>query len=473
MTITLPKGYKADMARLKKAGFTHIKIELEADMNRPDDGPDREYCSECDGGWRNCDNGCDDGRLHDGPEPECYLYTGPDGETITGWYFDRPGDGWSRQQNPEWEAWNETTTACECAGDSVPCDNCDGSGYLESDSDGFADEDYCHDWILGELTPETRAALTYSKFYNDGSVDSELTFTMPIDQAHLAVEVMEAFRALGDEIGNGFETTNAGMHLSLLTSGTYPTRRPLNEAGITNFKLQVAKLLPALYAAATHNGTTRSLDYRRPQIAARDKYSAIFTHDDTCLEYRLFDTCYDQPEALLEKYRIMAATIKYYANPNAKVTLKASEFYLNLSADRYSSGTFADSIADLDDYRALTETVRLVRPHGVSMKEFLAKRGLDTIDLKGLTAKRRRDLALARERLRERYPSYRLQQMGRYYYNLGEWLRDHSYPTMAEAVAAYHQTGYGSLPPVSLTQYLKENTTTTTTRKSGYRLTLA
>lgn len=323
----LPYGYQADIKRIKAAGFSHIKVELEAHLNR---------------------------------------------------------------------------------------------------ENSFDDEDYCKSYITDQLDPELVEAMTYYDFYNDGSVDSEFTFTLPIEQAHRAIDVVQAFSALADSNGYGIDTNRAGVHLTLMTSGMYPTTKRLSAARLANFTTQVTKLLPALYAASSHNGLTRSFEFRQPKIGAvksmsTSEYPMICTHGGTCLEYRLFDTCYDKPEALLEQIQIIAGTIVYF-DARRKLKLKSKSFTMEtVTRERQSKREFKHTIKDRKNYEALKETVKYIKPKGTSLKAFLAARGLDMTVKQVQSFERAIDL-----RLGLNYQAYLNNYMNTVYEYLARWLKDHN-----------------------------------------------
>ncbi len=271
----LSKSYTKAVSKIKGKGFSHFKVELEAQLDRGD--TDSE-CYGCDGnGSYNCDN-CD-------------------------------GSGYVNLLDNNNNEYENECRECDGEGD-IDCNDCSGRGRSRGDD---WDIERCESFLLDNIKKETRDALNFSYFYEDGSVDSEFTFTMPIEKAHLAVDVIDAWNLLAKAIGNGMSVERAGMHLSLLPSSEYPCRRLLDDAKMANFRAQVTKLLPALYFSASHNEFTRALEYRMPKVSDDDKYSAIYTHGDTCLEYRIFDTCYDQPKAIFDKIEVMANTLEYYS----------------------------------------------------------------------------------------------------------------------------------------------------------------
>jgi len=276
-----------DIEAIKLAGFTHLKVELEAHLERG--YSHNEECEDCDGGRISCYQ-CDGLGVLDEDE-EC---------------SDCNGEG------------------------SNACDYCDGYGRRESDNE--LDDDDCYNIVRAGLTQDMRNAITYDSFEDDGSVDSEYTFTIPIDNADMLPEFVRVFASLGEKSGT-LDVTNAGMHMAVLTSGSYPSRPVLSEEKCRNFRTQVTKLLPALFFTAAHAPTTRGMSFRSPRVSEYEKYSAIYIQRDRgCIEYRLFDTCYDKPEAILDNIAVIAKTLKFYG---------AAEVHLNLP----SSVGFPDGAA--------------------------------------------------------------------------------------------------------------------------------
>lgn len=322
----------------RKFPDAHIKVEFEGDLTRNED-PDYETCDECDQGQVDCSH-CE-------------------------------GLGYISETNA---LGVETRDECiNCYGSGYEtCDYCNGNwDSIEISGSGWS-EDACGEFILDWLAdhaPKTRNALVYSEFYNDTSVDSEFTFTLPIEHAHGALDVMRAWQALADQIGEGCDTENAGMHLTIMPSGNYNRLEALPVRKIANFKREVTKLLPALFFAASCSDRSRGLRYRMPKIDAEDKYSAIYTHNDTCLEYRLFETCYERPEALLDYIEVIAKTLRYFSNE--RVEAKFSDFAFS---DGSGVKRFFDSPEAL---RVLDETLPLIKPIGKSVKRLKVERRFD------------------------------------------------------------------------------------------------
>jgi hypothetical protein len=279
----------------------------------------------------------------------------------------------------------------------------------------WAHPDYCQRYIMRHLSAETKAAIGFKHFYNDGTVDSELTFTLPIDEAHRAIEVMQVFMSIGQKTGHT-NTDRAGMHLTVMTSSVYPTRKRLSAPELRNFTTQINKLMPALFMAASHSGTTRGLRFRMPKVSHHDKYSAIYTHGGTCLEYRVFDPCYDEPEALLEKIQVIAATLKYFSAKT--VSLKHKSFELCIGSDSHASYQLKDSLTSLDNLRAFNETLRLLKPAGIGERRFKAERGLK-VDLAAIYKQAREQL----DKYRFYYKAYLKERDAYYWRGFADWTR--------------------------------------------------
>lgn len=318
--VKLSKAFRTATTKIIEAGGTHIKVELEAQLDRGSIELDCSYCSE---GWLNCDS-C----AGSGYQAETHL---PTNKLISIECISCGGDGYSE------------------------CGECNGRGQSRS---GMETSEI-QDWLESRFSSEFMQAIVYGDVYDDGSVDTEYTFTLPTDKCHLVVEAIQLFNDLGSHIGNGLDTSNAGMHISVLTEGNYPCKIKFNESKMCNFRTEVSKLLPALYFLATPNDTTRSLEYRQPKVSDDDKYSAIFTHGDTTIEYRIFDTCYEHPEKFLENIEVIAHTLKYYSTEKTNVGYKDFHFFANLSDMEGLKQLYSTII----NYDALHKTLPLVKPN--------------------------------------------------------------------------------------------------------------
>lgn len=318
---------------LKKSEFkaTAIKFEFEAQLNRGHD--DESICDNCGGDWEGsrCYNECEDGRI------ECEVCEGSNERTV--------GEGD--------EAVVEDCDSCEEEG-YYYCEECNGSGYYDDCDyceegrvdDGmrsnFGNAHYCHEWVMEKLSEiglaerkdelltinyhdtywHPKAPLVYAKFYNDGSVDSELTLTLSIKDSQsilLVPKIMEIFTDLASEVGNGIDTRGAGMHIALINdkNGKYPSDSVEQTDKFINYSKNMQLLLPALYFLGSANDTSRALRFRNPRISNRDKYSAIY-YKGGAIEFRLFDTCYDQPDVLFDDIIVIANTMKYWRSKPMK-----------------------------------------------------------------------------------------------------------------------------------------------------------
>lgn len=302
---------------------TYVKIELEASLGRDDDDFHEDYseCGQCDGdGEIFCD--CDEGEYEN------------NGEVL------------------------ECTT---CGGSGrVICNYCDGVGRQENDSVSYSD-DHCQEFILDSVSAGCRQAITYSTFYYDGSVDSEFSVTIPLDKPEYAVELIKAFKALGDEMGNGIDTDGAGMHIAILSdpNGKYgfSDENKILPGHWRNFQASVNHLMPALLFLASADHKSRNLNYRSPEVSDQKGY-AISLRDDSVIEWRVFETCYNRPEMFYDYLCVIANTLKFYTPK--RVTLpffnKIGELGL---PDGYGVHRFFYTEKHLD---ALEEGLKVLRP---------------------------------------------------------------------------------------------------------------
>lgn len=345
---------KSTVEAIKDAGFGYIKVELEAQLRRPYEDNDGEYvtCSDCDGdGHHQCE--------------EC------DGEGYNEVELTRPDGSQSDI--------TEEITCDDCYGDGhIDCNECDGSGevYEEYGSEGdFGNVEQCQEFILDNISKEAKDALIYGRFYNDGSVDSEYTFTIPVEKVNLLPEFVDSFNKLAEAVGNGMDVDGAGMHIAVLpheSNGRYPVPSSFEMPSdkLQNFTTEVTKLLPALFLAATSGNFTRALNYRNPKIES-DKYSAIHIVNRRALEYRLFETCYQRPEAIFEYLATIARTLEYYKDPSKKVEVQGKEYVFY---DREGIKGFTSTP---DQVRIIKKQLKMVIGKGVTLKSFAKARELD------------------------------------------------------------------------------------------------
>lgn len=304
---------------IEKAGFTHIKFELEEQLNRNDETITlSDPCTEC-----------------------------------------------------EEKGFVPILNALGVREGYAECTKCSGTGREGlRKSYNFYSESDCEQFLKDHISKEARDTINFMMFYRDGSVDSELTFTLPVRHVKYVVEVIDAWNKMADLNDGEREVSGAGMHISVLTSGNYPTTNTLDPVKIENFKKEVSKLLPALFVASTSGNFTRTLRYRHPRIDSREKYSAIFTHRDTCLEYRLFETCYQRPEAVYEFVGVIARTLEYYIDPTKKVQSMGTEFPI------FGGKGLKGFMESPDQVKIIKKQFTMIKPDGMTIKQFMDHRDI-------------------------------------------------------------------------------------------------
>lgn len=260
-----------DYEQIKKAlifnGFKFVKLEFEANVD------ENGGCDYCDEGIVSCSE-CDG-------TGEISIYDSEN--NITG-HEECPNCGGNGEHD---------------------CPDCHGRGDGEIDLPDFQ-EKFVSKFPTGFTT-------SYIEAYHDGSVNTEVTMTFSVKRLHQVEDIVKAFKKTCEEYGD-WNTRNAGFHISILPSRYYPIEKQLDDKKINNFVRSVNKIIEAMFYLSTEYGSeTRSLEYRQPQVSMSNKYSAIYTHNNTCIEYRIFDTCYDQPEKILSYFNTIVRTLKFYS----------------------------------------------------------------------------------------------------------------------------------------------------------------
>lgn len=358
-----------ELKQHKEFNLTGIKVELEAQLNRdstvrPDViCPDEEHCYDCEG---NGNNWCDD------CTEEGYSYC-PEG--CEDGYFENDEGDQTRCPNEDCDMGTIPCPNEECEEGSISCESCSGRGTRLcedcEENDGVTTHNsparreqgewhnitFCQDYILKQLKKHGLAktnmkpdgtkyndrygkerptgALSYIRFYRDGSVDSEVTFTIKMDKAENALmipKVIEAWNKMVEAIGNPVNVTRAGMHMAFLhgENAVYPVSSSNDDiAKFVNFRKATTQLLPALYFLGASDERSRELGFRKPQIRNNDKYSAIY-YIGSAVEFRLFDTCYERPEQALDNLVVMKNCMRYwssqYKSPNLHKITKEVKF---------------------------------------------------------------------------------------------------------------------------------------------------
>lgn len=288
------------------------------------------------------------------------------------------------------------------------CSVCMGSGKAMGRFDPDDDRDLRNYFENHLLPKKLKDKLTFSQMYHDGSVDTEYTFTMKIEDAHHLVDMVHHWNEMVEEIGAECEVYGAGMHISVMNGDSYLDNSTLNRTKLRNFASEVQKLLPAMFILASAEEQSRPFGFRYPRISNDEKYSAIFTHESRCIEYRLFETCYDRPEAMIEFVGMIAKTLEYYNDTEKKVPVlgQTYEFYSgNTSVKR-----FTDS---LEQVQIIKKQISLIKPEGFTIKELLDARKiqLSVMDRRLNLNKERKMIEKRYERWLEAYVRNKISRM--------------------------------------------------------------
>lgn len=343
---------------------TGIKVELEAQLNR---GNDDDYtdCNECSGsGQYSCDS-CD----------------------AEGYTLDDDG---------------RRVDCIECEGGYNTCQDCDGEGNVSND---WSDES-CEEYILDRLTNEDKQHIVYSQFYNDRSVDSEFTFTISTRDPRAVLvlpKVVRAFNDLANEIGNGCDVRGAGMHMALLNSegAVYPSSsRNSGNNRYFNFQSSMTMLLPALFFLGTPGGETRRMDYRCPRVSNNDKYSAI-AYRNGSLEFRVFDTCYDNPDAILDNVVVMSRAMRFWRRKPVAIKPPIT----NMRFGNNDSHELQRLFVTTEHVTILAYGLQLLKPKYYTIRDLRKQRqfGLTAQKLKADDRKREREYAVSYKEYEERF----------------------------------------------------------------------
>jgi predicted RNA-binding Zn-ribbon protein involved in translation (DUF1610 family) len=185
-------------------------------------------------------------------------------------------------------------------------------GLAEASENGYCPNGH---WLARHFKPI--GALAFSKFYVDMSVDTEWTMTLKVDDPRVVLklpEIIGVFTSIGTLLGRGTSSRGAGLHIALLNSPNayYPTSNgQLNY--FNNFKKSMSLLMPAIFFMGSSTEKSRPLRYRVPVVRTSDngKYNAI-NYTGGALEFRVFETCYERPEAIYEYLITMANCMRFW-----------------------------------------------------------------------------------------------------------------------------------------------------------------
>lgn len=353
-------NYRKISRSLGQSDVTHLKFELEANFQRVHDD---DYCEYC-----------DDGSV------ECYECSG------RGDFTCQNCDGESEIQISETEAapcgeCDDGYISCEyCDGGYTECVDCEGGGYSYG-KEPYSDDDIYSD-IMELLSDEAKQKIVFMRVYNDGSVDTECTFTVHKSGLKYVPEIIRAFKTVGERYGH-FDIIGAGMHIAVLTDGTYrDTDKIFNPHGIDRFKNSMQPLLPALFFLGTLGAKTRSMGYRLPRIGdslsqqsewlRNPKYSAIHLIPNDraegrgicAIEFRLFEPCYDTPDRVFEYVETIAKSMQYYSNENKQVPKTTCKFDMKRVEATFQP--LSDIYLSHNNARYLAQTIHELLPDGIT-----------------------------------------------------------------------------------------------------------
>lgn len=341
-------------------GATHLKIECEAQLGRGGyDDYDDSYCDHCDEGSVEC------GECYGSGEFDCSNCDGSGSITD-------PHDSTHTIDCPECSGIGRIGCG-ECEDGYYTCGECDGNwerSRSSSDDESWGNPLVCLDYILNylglapdaqyvdnEIAERANASdwLRYIRFYNDHSVDSEVTATIDLrnhENVFKSVDLINAFASFAEAVGGTFDTSGAGLHMAFIFNedGHYPDNSSrLPDDQLLNFSRSMKQLLPALYFLGATNETTRDLHYRQPNISTglnpvegyngfdrNHKYSAIY-YRGHAMEFRVFDTCYDRPEQVLDNFVVMSNSLKFlsdkYKSPGLEKKIARYQFGNDLNRE--------------------------------------------------------------------------------------------------------------------------------------------
>lgn len=233
--------------------------------------------------------------------------------------------------------------------DDAFCAGCNGEGIQRCDSCfaahiAWGSEVYIQQWLLRRMEPwglskreddgtyVPAGALIFGYCYYDVSVDTEFTFTLSLEDPQsifLLPKIIGLWKELGESIGNAISVSNAGMHMAFLKTEDFTYPVPVSEIAavkakdapyLANMEKSMRLLQPALFFLAAANQSSRSLHFRVPRVSA-EKYSSIH-YSGGALEFRVFETCYDEPERVLDNFVVMRNCLRFwsktYRDPNLK-----------------------------------------------------------------------------------------------------------------------------------------------------------
>lgn len=376
------------LAKRSQFGVTAVKIEMEGVFQRRGTGGRADSdCEKCHGNGTIRHEACS-GNGYTGQRPD--------------YYNPYPLDNTFK-----------ACMGCDLHGSQI-CPNC--FDQLKA----WGSVTYCQQWLLRQLhelglstkkrdgTYVPKGALKFAYFYADPSVDSEFTFTLSLKDPNsifMLPQIIALWKKLGEEIGNGLSIQNAGMHMALIRTAdcVYPSENePNDNIRLRNMEKSMRMLMPALFFLGSDTSHSRGMRFRIPRVST-DKYSAVH-FGGGALEFRVFETCYDNPERVLDNFVVMRNCLRFwsdkYHDPNLGRIAQSIKFgndsNQNLSR-LYSTTTHLD---------LLNAGLTKLKPAYCTLKELKEQRGFD-INKRKFTQM----IKELRKNAAARYSGYRSQQL--------------------------------------------------------------
>lgn len=286
-------------------GFNFVKFELEADVKTRGgrcelcEGRGDIPCPECRDIPERCDR-CAEGMMH-------VVAIGDRLRVVT-----EPSSESTEIMCPFCDG-HGSTMCNECGGRrEIRCRNCAGGTVHPGEVSCGVFQQH-HRREMGDLAAE----LDYYRCYHDGSVSTEVTFTIAATKLHLVPLVIEAFHRAASSLSGteNYSIANAGMHITIMEESRYDNPKSLPSRKIRNFRDQMDRIVCGLFLLGSSDDLkTRSSYFRQGRVSDYEKYSAIYTHGDTCIEYRVFDPCYRKPERVRQFLSVIVKTLKFYSD---------------------------------------------------------------------------------------------------------------------------------------------------------------
>ena len=399
------------LAKSSHFGATAIKIEMEGVFFRSDRRLNSESCPKCHGEGYLTHEACA-GRGGFGASYDYGLLV--DGSSIT------------------------------------PCLSCNMTGHQACSkcfdtNQRWTDITYCQQWLLkqmhemglsqrkrdGSYVP--KKPLIFGMFYDDPSVDSEFTFTLSLKNEQnifLLPRILALWKKMGFAIGNGLSIQNAGMHMALLgdKSCKYPSSDPADWRDcLINMDRSMRLLMPALFFLGSDNRLSRGMRFRIPRTST-EKYSAIH-YTSNCLEFRVFEPCYDNPERVLDNFVVMRNCLRFWSRTYKTPSLTKIASTVNFGND---SGDNLDRLYTTACHLDLLNAgILKLKPKYKTVAELKRERSFKKTKKTFVSA-----INQWKAEARTRYPSYRNRQQWQAivnkYNELGYYLERREVPSRLE-----------------------------------------